>query len=131
MTLTDGDTDTLENMRVNVAANSNVGDTCSVSCEQLVWGRRVDDFVDKHGQFDTILGADIIYIEEALGPLFLESVPKLLTEDGRFLLAYARRNVSIDLVLDAAARAGLVYKQYEEPEGVYVFHKKPQDAEAS
>jgi hypothetical protein len=120
VTLTDGDTDTLENMRSNVASNA---DADKVSCRQLVWGQRVQEFVGQHGEFDVIMGADIIYIEEVLSPLFMDTIPKLLTENGRFLLAYARRNVSIDKVLAMATRAGLSYSQLDGPEGVYVFRK--------
>ena len=121
VTLTDGDTDTLQNMRSNVALNT---DAETVSCRQLVWGHSVQEFVDQHGTFDTIMGADIIYIDEVLEPLFLETIPKLLSQDGRFLLAYARRNVSIDRVLETATRAGLSYKQYDEPEGVFAFTRR-------
>ncbi|GKY90519.1 hypothetical protein MPSEU_000025600 [Mayamaea pseudoterrestris] len=120
--LTDGDTDTLDNCRANVATNCNVG--MNVSCRQLVWGRRVDEFVHTLGQYDVVMGADIIYLEQVLEPLFLQTIPKLLKDDGTFLLAYARRNVSIDLVLQFAAQAGLTFTQYDEPEGVFVFKKQ-------
>jgi predicted nicotinamide N-methyase len=120
--LTDGDTDTLDNTRANVASNCSTDK--NVACMQLVWGRRVEEFVDAHGQFDVIMGADIVYIEQVLEPLFIDTIPKLLKDDGRFLLAYARRNVSIDLVLQFAARAGLYYTQFDGPEGVFVFQKQ-------
>jgi predicted nicotinamide N-methyase len=121
--LTDGDTDTLDNMRNNVSSNCPSSDS-SISCSQLVWGRRIDDFVNRHGQFDVILGSDIIYVPEILEPLFLQTVPMLLQEDGHFLLAYARRNVSIDLVLEVASRAGFSWTHDDVSESVYVFQKK-------
>ena len=116
--MTDGDTDTLENLRRNV--QSNCPNTETVLCRQLVWGRNVNTFVETHGQFDTILGSDIIYVAEILEPLW-QTVDQVLARDGSFLLAYARRNVSIDLVLAEATKHGFVWETPEATEGVFVF----------
>jgi len=116
--LTDGDTDTLENLRRNV--QSNCADTQTVLCRQLVWGRNVESFVKNIGHFDTILGSDIIYVEEILEPLW-QTVDQVLAANGSFLLAYARRNVSIDLVLAEATKHGFVWETPKEAEGVFVF----------
>jgi hypothetical protein len=107
----------------------NVGRNCShhresVSCKQLVWGRQIENFVNQNDQFDLIIGSDIIYLDEILDPLFIETVPMLLKDDGHFLLAYARRNVSIDLVFQAAAQASLVWSSCDQSEGVYIFQKR-------
>jgi SAM-dependent methyltransferase len=55
--------------------------------------------------FDIILAADIIYVSEIIVPL-TETVQRLLAPTGVFLLAYARRNVPVDLVHDQATRCG-------------------------
>ena len=109
--LTDGDTDTLAQLRTNVHNNNNKQDNNSIVVQQLCWGQRLDVFQQHFGKFDLILGADIIYVESILEPLF-ETVVRLLDENnnkGRFCLAYARRNVSIDLVLECATRFQLTW----------------------
>lgn len=80
--------------------------------------------------FDVILGSDIIYVNHVVDPLF-DTVRQLLRcgddgdddDDGGgvFLLAFARRNVSMDWVLDIAKRQGFVWETPETPEGVYIF----------
>jgi predicted nicotinamide N-methyase len=143
--LTDGDTDALSFMRSNVA--SNCGDSSSansssnsIQCRQLVWGNkeRLSDLVRQHTTpsdadnenknegFHLILGSDIIYVEEILDPLF-ESVERLLAVNGRFWLAYARRNVKIDLVLETAARHGFSFEEPKDAEGVFIFQRIQQE----
>jgi predicted nicotinamide N-methyase len=141
--LTDGDTDALKFMRANVAANCSSSSTSTVGidssssattriiqCRQLVWGdcNRVDDLKhqytnDDNQGFHLVLGSDIIYVEEILDPLF-QSVDRLLADSGEFWLAYARRNVKIDLVLETADRYGFIYKKPDDTEGVFIFRRK-------
>jgi predicted nicotinamide N-methyase len=65
-------------------------------------------------KFDLILGSDIIYVEHVVEPLF-DTVHELLLHDGgTFVLAFARRNVSIDYVLEIAHQKGFSY-EYVEP----------------
>ena len=134
--LTDGDTEALANLRCNLRANQlcattdtdtsvNTGPPATVSSHQLVWGQNVSQFRQRHGQFDVILGADIIYIADVLEPLW-NTVTELLRPcpGSVFLLAYARRNVSIDLVLETASKFGFVWESPSDDEGVFVFWKK-------
>jgi predicted nicotinamide N-methyase len=142
--LTDGDTDALKFMRANVATNcsstststdeidsSSSATTRSIQCRQLVWGdcNRVDDLKDQYTDdkqgFHLVLGSDIIYVEEILDPLF-QSVDRLLANGGAFWLAYARRNVKIDLVLETADRFGFSYETPDDTEGVFVFQRRQQ-----
>jgi predicted nicotinamide N-methyase len=147
--LTDGDTDALKFMRANVAANCMDTNTSSsvdeienakegrhstnrtIQCRQLVWGDngRVDDlkhqYTDDNQGFHLVLGSDIIYVEEILDPLF-QSVDRLLADGGAFWLAYARRNVKIDLVLETADRYGFTYETPDDTEGVFVFQRRHQ-----
>ena len=115
--LTDGDVDTLENLRRNVERNA--CDSNTVSCPQLIWGS--SNQYPK--EIDIILGADIIYMTETLGPLW-ETVSKVLAQEGTFLLGYARRNVSIDLVLRYAVDHGFVWTCPSGDEGIFTFSRR-------
>ena len=162
--MTDGDTDALDTMRLNVRTNleqndeplnshmvasRNHIDTDSIlPCRQLRWGheQQLMEFKRCWGSFDVIIGSDIIYMEDSLNPLF-ETVVELLTplselrdeshgqgfddddaasilsRQSVFILAYARRNVNINLVLDTAAKHGLKCLEPLSDEGVYLFYQ--------
>ena len=57
--LTDGDTDTLDNMRENVRLNNKDSETQNlITCKQLRWGRHVEEFRTKWTQdkgFDVVM----------------------------------------------------------------------------
>lgn len=173
--MTDGDTDTLFQMRNNVRLNF-PADACSpqnitksgltnsnngrVSCRQLIWGKKqANDFLkyywedenalnqtssltsticsnkngnggsnDRGEKVDLVMGSDIIYEEEAIGPLF-DTVMELLSSrpldyNCLFLLSYARRNVSIGKIFECAQRHGLEWTSPEDVEGVFVFSRR-------
>lgn len=127
--LTDGDTDTLANLRLNVNRNcvASLEGCSAIECKQLIWGQNVDQFIQKSGgSFDTILGSDVTYAEDAIEPLF-QTVEQLLPADrnrGHFLLAYTHRNVSIESILEIAKRSGFRWNPPNTVEGVYVFFRK-------
>eukprot|EP00978_Attheya_sp_CCMP212_P007268 scaffold16926_cov59-Attheya_sp.AAC.2 len=142
--LTDGDTDTLAEMRHNVLINTNQttekqdgSKISTITCRQLRWGRNVDTFFEQQKQvqtainerwngYDIIMGSDIIYVEEIIEPLF-QTVVTLLGKDGKFLLAYARRNVSIDLVFACAQRHDLTWTVNcpdNNGEGIFIFERR-------
>lgn len=76
---------------------------------------------EKSTKYDIILGSDIIYVEEIIIPLF-DTVSYLLEPiHGQFLLSYARRNVSVDLVFNTAKRYGFVWEEPKHSEGVFIF----------
>ena len=132
MYATDGDTESLHNLRENLGRNKVViGNSCDMKCCQLRWGMNLVEFarhlsaeVSIQGRFDVMIGSDIIYVESILDPLFL-TVDALLRADseGVFILAYARRNVKIDLVLSTATRYGFVWTQPNGEEGCFVFSR--------
>jgi predicted nicotinamide N-methyase len=106
-------------------SSSSNSSASSIQCRQLVWGdnERLNDLRRQFEKgFHLVLGADIIYVEEILDPLF-QSVQRLLAVDGQFWLAYARRNVKIDLVLETATRHGFSYETPDDTEGVFVFRR--------
>jgi predicted nicotinamide N-methyase len=133
--LTDGDTHTISNLKQNIQKNcpSSCAEPLQVSkkeedninkilCQQLIWGHPEQMQLYEEQAYDIIIGSDIIYIEDILIPLW-DTVRYLLQpEGGYFLLAYARRNVSIDLVLDIAKQYGFHWDEPSDHEGVYVFH---------
>lgn len=115
-------------------------------CRQLIWGheQQTQEIQKCFGTFDVIIGSDIIYHEAIVEPLFKtvqrllapsssdgthdiennDSVESILYLQSVFLLAYARRNVRIDFVLDCAIRHGLQYIIPKTDEGVYIFYRK-------
>mmetsp|Transcript_16458 Transcript_16458/g.23408 ORF Transcript_16458/g.23408 Transcript_16458/m.23408 type:complete len:295 (-) Transcript_16458:147-1031(-) len=151
--MTDGDTDALSGMRQNVNLNTCTSDkdrlpssNHSLKCHQLRWGQDIGRFkvkilhdndlecadINQTGvksessdyRFDVIMGSDIIYVEEIIEPLF-DTVTQLLSHsnDAVFLLAYARRNVKIDFVLQCAENHGLKWKMTSGVEGIYIFSR--------
>jgi len=124
--ISDGDIDTLVNLRTNVQHN-NCNET-TVLCTQLVWGeeeKAMPYFPCK--EFDTILGADIVYIEESIAPLW-KTVNALLSESGTFVLAFVHRNVAMDVVLEHGSQYGFHWcnatNTQENHETILVFKKE-------
>jgi predicted nicotinamide N-methyase len=118
--LTDGDSDTLENLRENVQRNIECS-SASVQCPQLIWGHGLDKFHEMYkAPFDVMIGADIMYVPKVLQPLW-ETIDKLLSASGKFLMAYARRNVPIESVLEHATKHGFEWTCPKKGEGVFVF----------
>jgi predicted nicotinamide N-methyase len=118
--LTDGDIETLAQLRQNVQRN-NCATSRSVICPQLIWGHNLDTFCDQYkAPLDVIIGADIIYVTTVLQPLW-ETIDKLLSLNGKFLLAFTRRTVSVELVLEYATKYGFEWTCPENRTSVYVF----------
>ncbi|RLN56512.1 hypothetical protein BBJ29_006023 [Phytophthora kernoviae] len=126
--ITDGDDDTVKLLEANCKLNE-VEDR--VQCRKLLWGVDLEQIEDK---FDLVLGADIIYEQEYVVSLF-QTAQYLLrpgqcsVEDGgkaasKFLLAYTKRNVSIDYVLDTATSFNFEWEEPSDDEGIYTFRQK-------
>lgn len=124
--LTDGDTNTLQALRQNVALNteSNVPSS-RIQCKQLRWGKHLDEFASSSciSKYQVIIGSDVVYAQDQLEPLF-NTVSTLLDPKGTFLLAFTRRNVSIDCVLDCANIYGFSWTEPDCLEGVFAFYRK-------
>lgn len=98
-------------LNANVEANA-VANGCAVTTRQLLWGEHAELLREFPDKFDLVLAADVIYEEGAVAPL-VATVAATLRRDAPnavFLLSFARRNVSVDKVLEAATRAGLVWE---------------------
>jgi predicted nicotinamide N-methyase len=134
--LTDGDSDALQYLRANVEKNvpqpqkrveNDIIDATQAAApafvRQLVWGEAASFLTTDSERFDTVIGSDIIYVEEILEPLW-RTVDALVTPDGAFLLAFARRNVPIDRVFETAATHGFAWTcDDSNSEGVVVFRR--------
>lgn len=118
-------------MRSNVARNIDAKqESRNITCQQLIWGKNLDEFyrrwAPKDRGFDVVMGSDTVYVEDMVEPLF-ETVSRLLSTESSsiFLLSFARRNVSIDLVFSCAQKYGFASKKPKEKasEGVYLFFR--------
>lgn len=97
-------------LNANVEANA-VGNGCAVTTRQLLWGEHAELLQEFPDRFDLVLAADVIYEESAVAPL-VATVAATLRRDPEavFVLSFARRNVSIDRVLEAATAEGLEWE---------------------
>jgi len=123
--LTDGDTDTLKQLRQNVSKNTSASDE-KITCKQLLWGEQharnyLSQQSDEKKHFDLILGSDLIYVQSVIRPLF-ETVRTLLCthENAKFLMAHCSRRegneVELSMVLDTAREEGFQYDIMVEDE---------------
>mmetsp|Transcript_28388 Transcript_28388/g.83503 ORF Transcript_28388/g.83503 Transcript_28388/m.83503 type:complete len:263 (-) Transcript_28388:172-960(-) len=124
--LTDGDTDTLAQLRENV--DRNVKSEENVSCHQLLWGRETSEmFLKQHGEreFDLLIGSDLVYVTGVIAVLW-ESVQVLLSKKGGiFLMAHCARregnDVTVNSILEAAENAGFDHELLNEEKDISLF----------
>ena len=119
--MSDGDTKTLKGMRENVQHNCDAG--ANIACRQLLWGSPyMEKYVEEHGTYDTMLGADIIYTIESLQPLFDTVACLLKKPQGIFVLSRYNKwnNVDDEVVIEAAKIRHLDCSRPSE--GLFVFH---------
>ncbi|KAL3787369.1 hypothetical protein ACHAWO_000579 [Cyclotella atomus] len=101
--LTDGDTDTLKQLRHNV--QNNIDNQDNFECKQLLWGKdNALQFLQKQSEetskFDLILGSDLLYVTSVIQPLFKTIHELLKPNDGKFFMAHCCRRVGNDVTLD-------------------------------
>ena len=126
--ITDGDTDTLRNIRENINLNVKQDDS-SIQCQQLLWGANVEAFRQKWSAddqgFDIVMGGDIVYAQRSLEPLFETVVSLLSNEAGaKFILSYVYRSgVTIENVFNCAKKHGFQWVESEDNECVYIFFR--------
>ncbi|KAL7524245.1 hypothetical protein ACHAXR_001439 [Thalassiosira sp. AJA248-18] len=124
--MTDGDTHALQKLRENV--RQNCGDDAmttdnAIYCRQLLWGSpHMEKFLEQQQLFNTILGADVIYTESSIQPLF-DTVAYLLDKPhGQFVLSRHNKWFDIDdeVVIAVGKERGLDCTQPSE--GILIFH---------
>ena len=131
--LTDGDSDTLKNMRSNVALNveSQVLKSDSVVCKQLLWGTNEEAFCSKwaseDGGFDICMGGDIAYAQESLQILFETALGLLSSKVGSlFFLSFVfRGGVTTHSIEECAKGHKLQWNRIgeTEKEALYIFQR--------
>lgn len=126
--VTDGDTDTLVQLRNNVERNK--ADS-TISCHQLLWGRQTAlKFVERHGKQDFIMGSDLVYVPSVLSPLFETARALLEEEHGVFLMAHCHRregsSVNVEMVLEASETAYFEHElvQKEDDISLFIFRQR-------
>jgi predicted nicotinamide N-methyase/ribosomal protein L12E/L44/L45/RPP1/RPP2 len=147
---TDTTTDTTDTScgESGIATSSRTSRTSrTIDCKQLIWNEQLEIFHQKYGNWDTILGADVIYTRESLEPLFDTVVFFLLQHQlenknqnennnnnnnklssssvvGRFILSRYNKwgDISDETVLDAAKARNLIWTKPSE--GIFVFQLK-------
>ena len=131
--LTDGDTDTLKQLRENVRNNTKDDDD-NISCKQLIWGeehakRFLSERQPEERNFHLILGSDLLYVNSVIRPLF-ETVGILLddTKESKFLMAHCSRRegneVELLSVLDIAGEEGFDNEVLVEEDDISVISFK-------
>lgn len=124
--LTDGDSDTLLQLRANIGLNGPL----PIRCHQLLWGAETaTTFLKRHASdkpFDLIFGSDLIYVEKVISPLF-DTVKTLLSTKpkSKFVMAHCCRRqgneVDLDMVFAAAEEAGFEHTVAKEEDDIFVF----------
>ena len=107
--LTDGDTAVLEQLRYNVARNSDNSST-SIDCRQLIWGHeaQIAEWKRQYGAADVILATDCLYMTQSVEPFF-QTIHALLAEDGIVLYCnYCACQAPVTFIAQTAHRYGLV-----------------------
>lgn len=123
--LTDGDRNILDALQLNIdwnfpiVAPNETGSQMNCRqpvCAELFWGERTEDFKQMHGQFDLIIGADILYSENSLEPLICTACA-LMKANGksRILFAFQTKYGGhlLDRLLRIASKYCLVSRRLE------------------
>jgi len=126
--ITDGDSNVLEFLQKNLEKNK-LND--NVSCRQLLWGGDTcEKLLKVEDSFDYIIASDIVYAASIIKPLW-ETVDTLLTPNGVFVLAFAKRKVPVAIldVLDAGVGfESTCVRQDGDEIFVYEFRRASTDA---
>ncbi|KAK9828449.1 hypothetical protein WJX72_000046 [[Myrmecia] bisecta] len=108
---TDGSSQALARMASNLALNSSLVVIERARLRRLAWGEAAEVAAlqrDFPGGFDVVLGADVVYVEEAVPQLFA-AITAMLAHHPQacVLLCHVIRRVSEDRIFAAAEAAGL------------------------
>lgn len=133
--MTDGDISVVNLLRRNCERNlllratddfsvRNDHSNVTVDCQHFLWGKlQAEQLLLQGSGFDVILGADLIYgrrdnssVDEGtlVADLFDTVQTLLLNSESIFYLGFTRRDLPIELVLEAANQRGLVWELQED-----------------
>jgi predicted nicotinamide N-methyase len=114
LVLTDGDDAVLMILQVHLRLNRCQPRT---TCEKLSWGTALSEFSERNGRFDFIIGADVVYEETSIRPLW-ETVRALLSKEpeARFVLVQETRSQRlIDEAIVAGREFGFAIEHIQHP----------------
>jgi len=121
VTLTDNNLLVLELLQRNVDVNFS-DETVKPHCCKLCWGdESLDEFSDKYGSYDLILGADVVFWPQAV-PLLFQTVHQLLAKQpgARFILSYIdRSSYSTRLMFEHARDSNLCWTKQDLTDDLY------------
>lgn len=114
---TDGDTKALDLLSENVASNLESPSLNLLHVKKLEWGDEDDiQAIKKLSEegFDVIIGTDVTYVAQAIGPLFATARELISTgrssedrkEPAAFILCHVFRRVDEPSILSAASQCG-------------------------
>eukprot|EP00929_Paragymnodinium_shiwhaense_P084469 TRINITY_DN45167_c0_g1_i1.p1 TRINITY_DN45167_c0_g1~~TRINITY_DN45167_c0_g1_i1.p1 ORF type:complete len:365 (-),score=58.49 TRINITY_DN45167_c0_g1_i1:398-1492(-) len=114
MTCTDIESSCLRISKLNVELNGVQKNTC---VRRLEYGEEdARTFVEKHGQFECIFGADVLYVDRVAEMLF-ETADILLEQHGSFYLGYVHRHQHTRELLHSSARQAGFFWEGPRPLG--------------
>jgi len=114
LVLTDGDDAVLLILQVHLRLNRCQRQT---TCAKLSWGVGLSDFSERHGKFDFIIGADVVYEEASIRPLW-QTVSALLSDEpeAHFVLVQETRSQRlIDEAIIVGEEFGFALKHIQHP----------------
>lgn len=127
--VTDGDTNALAQLRLNIEANMplNPHPASKISAQQLLWGEQyAKDFLKTKctDPFDALIASDVVYVADIIPPLWETARELLEPSRGVFYFAYcSRRNVpvKIESVLEAAKDFDFAYECVDVRDDIYIY----------
>lgn len=114
---TDGDTETLDLLKLNMIANLEPELHNKMIVKKLVWGNKehitaIKDLCNNEGGFETIIGTDVTYVAEAITPLF-ETARELISDGNvnaktkpALVLCHMQRRVDEETIISTARQFG-------------------------
>mmetsp|Transcript_12010 Transcript_12010/g.13955 ORF Transcript_12010/g.13955 Transcript_12010/m.13955 type:complete len:309 (-) Transcript_12010:654-1580(-) len=148
ITLTDGDSQVLRNLRENIRRNIETDTTIDTTtnttttitattnsfgnrkivCPQLIWGKDLDRFVNQYGPQDVILSSDCCYMPAALEP-FWKTVDALLSKDNGVVIyvMVSASQVSEKALLNKPLEYGFQQEYCSDSQDVIIFKRKHRD----
>uniref|UniRef100_A0A0D9VPF4 Methyltransferase type 12 domain-containing protein n=1 Tax=Leersia perrieri TaxID=77586 RepID=A0A0D9VPF4_9ORYZ len=110
---TDGDAESLDLLRDNIASNLEPNLLKRILIRKLFWGDKDDlkavrELSSKGTGFDCIIGTDVTYNPDAILPLFKTARELISSEDSEaaLILCYIQRRVDEDSILSTATAQG-------------------------
>lgn len=119
--LTDGNSESVKNIRHIIRENREAFGTTCVSAEQLVWNQ--DFLASKHPRFDYVICADCLFFVD-LHSLLSQVIHKLLLPGGKVLLFNPSRNGTLERFVQTACGLFSVERFDKYDDVIWTKHKQ-------